>query len=173
MDRQQKIDNIAILVMTILGVIFFAVATTAFKNIDVECPSKTIRNGWTVILTLGACMVVSGISFFACTLFSGADCYHHSTSIRTLDVYFGFFLILGLFMVGMCSAMLDKYNKLSSTDLKSCDDGTSNKKKAIMILVFSLLIVLFSSGILVKIHLSDKEPEMAQGEAPGLQGIFQ
>jgi len=172
MLRQQKIDNMAVIGISLLGLIFFIVACVAFKNIDVSCPSSIIRDGWTVILVLGACMLVAGISFFGCTLMSGDKCYKDSTSIRTLDTYFGIFILFGSFIIGICSAMLNKYSKMSATDLANCDNGTTNKNYTIMILVFAILIVLFSGGVLARLHIEDIVPEKPSGPSPGLEGIL-
>lgn len=153
MKTSQKVDNIAVIVGTILGLVFFSMASLAFQNLDVKCPSFTIRNGWVLIQVLGACMAMGGISFFFCTLREN-KCYDGDIN-RAIEVYFVLFGILGLIMLGICIVMILEYSKLRT--LSDCDNKNKmGKKSVIFISAISGLIVIFSIAFFVKVRMEEK-----------------
>jgi len=160
--RQQKFDNIAIAGASILGIILFIISVTAIKNVDVACSSSIIRNGWVVIMTLGACMLAGGVSFFMCTWGKG-QCYGNTasgntTDVRTMDFYFIAYMVIGLFLIGLTGAMINRYNDLSSEEKKFCDDSEQNKKYVIMVLVIAVLVVVGCIGSIIAINSDKKIP---------------
>lgn len=156
MSSLQKIDSIAIIIMSILGAVFFLMASFVFKNLDANCPSSALRNGWAFIQALGACMLVAGVSYFVCVLFGG-NCYSSADSVRTIEVYFGIFAFFCLLIVGLCGGMLKEYSNLSPTDKNNCDDGKNTTKRSIMfVTVISGLGLLGSIGFFIKVHFEEK-----------------
>lgn len=157
MVNLQKSDTIAVIIMTIVGLIFFIMSISVFKNLDANCPSSALRDGWALIQALGACMVAAGASYFACVLFGG-KCYTNSEDIRTSEVYIGIFGVFSLVIVGMCAVMVKDYQNLPPADKKNCDDKSATTKKLTMfVLVLSILGTIFSGSMLVKLHLEENK----------------
>lgn len=155
MVNLQKSDTIAVIIMTIIGLIFFVMSMSVFKNLDASCPSSVIRDGWAIIQTLGACMIAAGISYFICVLFGG-KCYTNIDTVRTSEVYIGIFGVFSLIIVGLCAIMLKEYESLSSTDKQNCDDNTNTTKKlTIFVTIMSGIGIIFSGSMLVKLHLEE------------------
>jgi len=172
MPLQQKIDSIAVFVLGIVGAVFTLFSAGAFKNIDADCPSAIIRNSWTAILTIGACMITACIAFFVCTLLTGS-CYSEMGGIRTADMYFGFFSVFNLVIIGLCSAILKEYGDLKKDKKTSCDDTSENNKKYIfVILILAGLSLLICGGFWIKDYLSETKdiiefkPETKQATRP-------
>lgn len=156
----QTFDNIAVLAIIALGFIFFILASFAFKSIDSPCPRGIIRNGWTVIQVIGACMVTAGISFFICTLFGG-KCYSNIRNVRTAEIYFGGFLVFGLVTLGMASSMINEYKEIGEKpEDKYCDNANkTNKKYLNVIIVLCSIMVVFSIGMLIWLKKTKKIEE--------------
>lgn len=152
MKRLQKFDNIAIGFMGVLGAVFFVMGAQALSNVSVSCPSFAIRNGWTSILTMGACMTMGSIAYFVCTFGAGSNCYS-TESTRTVEVHLSIYLILSLLMIAVCSSMLALYKKVDDKDKSKCDNGDeSNHKLMIIIIVMSVFIITACGFLLYNIN---------------------
>jgi hypothetical protein len=152
----QKTDTIAVIIMTIIGVMFFIMSISVFKNLDASCPSSMLRDGWALIQALGACMVAAGVSYFVCVLFGG-NCYSEMDNVRTSEVYLGIFGVFCLIIAGLCAGMIKEYGDLSAKDKSNCDDDSNTTKRLTMfVTVVSGLGVLISAGMLIKLHFDEK-----------------
>lgn len=158
MVNLQKLDSVAVIIMIIIGLIFFFLSMSVFKNLDASCPSSTIRNGWSLIQTLGACMSVAGIAYFVCT--NSGDCYTDNQASRTIEVYLLIFGVFSLIMIGMCSAILKEYQGLSEQDKQNCEDKSKTTQRSTMfVLIMSALGLIFTGGIFIKIYLQNRALE--------------
>ena len=156
MANLQKSDTIAVIGMTIVGLIFFLMSLSVFKNLDADCPSSMLRDGWALIQALGACMVAAGVSYFICVLF-GSNCYSQVETVRTGEVYFGIFGVFSLIIVGICAGMLKEYADITDKDKAACDDNNSSTKRLTMfVTIMSAMGVIFSAGYLIKLHFEEK-----------------
>lgn len=154
----QKLDTIAVSIMIIIGLIFFGMSISVFKNLDSTCPSSTLRDGWALIQALGACMVVAGISYFICVAF-GEGCYKKVELVRTSEGYIGIFAVFFLIIIGVCSAMLKEYSTISPADIQNCDDSShTTKRTTIIVTVVSGVGLLLSIGSLFKTYLNQRKP---------------
>jgi hypothetical protein len=157
MSVAKKLDSIAIGIASITGLIFFSTSATVFKNLDGSCSSGTVRNGWAIIQALGACMLVAGIAYFVCAIFGG-KCYSDSGSVKTGETYVGIMIVFSLLTCGLAISMLVEYNKLSTDEQNECDDGSKTvKKMTILILVLSIIGIIISGSILVKLNFDAKK----------------
>jgi len=155
MANLQKMDTIAVIVMTAIGLIFFIMSMSVFKNLDANCPSSMLRNSWAIIQALGACMVAAGIAYFGCVLFGG-NCYSNLDSVRTVEVYISIFGVFSLIIVGLCIGMLKQYGGLSAQDKKNCDDNSNTTKRlTTFVTVLSSIGILLAGGMLVKLHIEE------------------
>ena len=152
MTNLQKSDTISVIGMTIVGLIFFLLSLSVFKNLDAGCPSSMLRDGWALIQALGACMAAAGISYFLCVLF-GSDCYSKEDTIHTGEVYFGIFGVFCFIIVALCAGMLKEYGNLSAKDKGDCDDNSNTTKRLTMfVTIMSSMGVIFSLGYFIKLH---------------------
>lgn len=174
MSNVQKIDAISIIIMSLIGIVFFSLATQAFQNLDADCPSSMIRNGFALIQALGACMAVVGCCYFICLRATKGGCYKGVDNIRTGEVsiaIFGFFFFV---LLGICAGILKEYSKLSDTELLGCEnkvldnktgkyyisDNRTTKKMAIGITIICGLGFIFCIGFFIKLRLEElKEVE--------------
>lgn len=157
----QKLDNIAVIFMIILGIIFFILSVSVFKTLDNNCISKAVKTGWIFIQVFGVSMVMLGISFFICTLRSSASCYSGVSDTRSAEFYFATFGILALVIFGMSISIVAEYDKLSSDDKDICDPKGNMKQIGSFIAGISGLVILVSVGFFVKIHMEGVSPEVA------------
>jgi hypothetical protein len=149
----QKLDNIAVIFMIILGIIFFTLSITVFKTLDNNCPSKTVKTGWIFIQVFGLSMVMLGVSFFICTLRSSASCYSGVSDTRSAEFYFATFGVLALVIFGMAISIVAEYDKLSSDDKGVCDPKGNMKQLGTFIAGIAGLVIVISIGFFVKIHM--------------------
>ena len=155
MVNLQKLDTIAVICMSILGLVFFIMSISVFKNLDASCPSSMLRDGWALIQALGACMITAGIAYFACAIVGG-KCYTEIETTRTTEVYLGIFGVFSLVIVGLCAGMLKQYGDLSDDDKNECDDDSNTTKRlTTFVTIMASLGVVFTVSMLIKTHLEE------------------
>lgn len=159
---QQKYDNIAMIAIIIISIFLFVCSCGALKNIDVSCPSSIIREGWTALLAISASLATAGFAFFICSFSKGAKCYEKSLFVRSTDVYFISFILIGIAVVIVSSAMVNRYSKdvITDQDKSSCG-SRENKKLAVITLVMACLIIVISGVMMVVDNLPEKEAKEA------------
>jgi hypothetical protein len=152
MVKKQEFDNVVMGGIALMGLILFSIAATSFKNIHKSCVDKLIRDGWTVILVLGACLTTAGVSFFLCTRSEGAKCYNAES--RTIRLFLMMCIALSLMILIISSMMLSKYKK--KVIEANCDNKGANKRSAGIVVGVSTLSLLGCIAALVKGYLDNK-----------------
>ena len=128
MVNLQKLDTIAVICMSILGLVFFIMSISVFKNLDASCPSSMLRDG----------------------------CYTEIETTRTTEVYLGIFGVFSLVIVGLCAGMLKQYGDLSDDDKNECDDDSNTTKRlTTFVTIMASLGVVFTVSMLIKTHLEE------------------
>lgn len=157
MPKLPKVDSIGgLMLLSLIGLIFFIVSTRVFQNLQSSCPSSILRDGWSLIQALGAGLFALGISYFLCAI--NGSCYEggdNNSDSNTAEVYMAFFSILFLVILIMCIAMLVQYSKLTDQEKSNCDSSNTTKNMTIMVTVMSGFGLLASSGLLI--HLNSSE----------------
>lgn len=157
MASLQKTDTISIIIASIIGITFFGLSLSVFKNLDANCPSSIIRNGWALIQAIGACMVAAGVSYFICVLFGGR-CYENVDYVRTSEIYIAIFGFFFLVVLGICASMLKDYKDLKESEKDNCDDkSNTTQKSTIFITIISGLGLIFSIGYFIKLRLEENK----------------
>jgi len=156
MVNLQKLDTIAVIFMTIIGLIFFIMSISVFQNLDINCSSPMLRDGWAFIQALGASMIAAGISYFLCNW--KGQCYGDSDNSRTHLVYFCIFGVFFLIIIGICAGMINEYQNLSSK--KDCDDNNNTTKNStIFVTIMSGICLIFCISIIIKTYIEHNKME--------------
>ena len=159
------LDGMAVAIVVFFGIMFFGMSISVFKNLDANCPSSTLRDGWAVIQALGALMITAGIYYFICVVFY--DCYRNSDSIRTSEIYFVIFGIFFGIMAIICGSMLKKYKDLQDdSEIQNCDDNSGTTKRlTTTVLVLCVIGFLGCSGMIARMFIR-KENSDVISESP-------
>src|SRR3990167_9909440 len=118
MFKQQKLDVVVMGIFGFLGLIFFVLTGKFFNNINSTCNDSTIRNGFIAIQVLSGCLFIAGLSYFICSWMS--ECYSVANNLRTSEMYLTIFLVIGVFILGISSAVYASYAKLKPKDAPAC-----------------------------------------------------
>ena len=148
MVKRQDLDNVIMAMLAIVGVSLLGVCLSAFKNIHSTCTDILIRDGWTVIMVLGACLTTAAISFFLCTMSEGASCY--ADPEQSLALFLGLCIILAGIILILSALMLSHYKKENVST--NCDDNGNNKKLAGITLGLSLITFIGCAVVLAKTY---------------------
>jgi uncharacterized membrane protein HdeD (DUF308 family) len=158
------LDGMAVAIVVFFGIMFFGMSMSVFKNLDANCPSSSLRDGWAVIQALGALMITAGIYYFYCVVFN--NCYKNSDSIRTSEVYFGIFGLFFGIMAGICGSMLKNYKDLQDSNKQNCDDNSGTTKRlTTTVLVLCVIGFLGCSGMIARMFIR-KENSDVISESP-------
>lgn len=133
----------------VTGVLLFVVSIMGIRSVSGKCNSPIIRNGWTMLLAVGACLL--GLGIWMIFYLNGEEVAFCNTMIsKDLDTNPPLLLLSILFsglVCGISAAMVAEYNKVASDNKKECDNSNeTGKKLAYVVLVLSGLVLVITVG---------------------------
>lgn len=153
MSDQKVIDSVFILIIGTLGLIFSGISVTTLTKVTSECESSFIRNGWTGILCVGACMAITAIMFFSCIL--SQNCYTETGVKRNEISYLAGMLVLSIISIVICTFMMKKYKEIE--DDSQYEECGKNPGQTNVIIILALSSIIFLGSIIGISLLAKKE----------------
>jgi hypothetical protein len=143
MDKIENLDHKFMIALFFTGIVLISVSSSIIGELDQGCSDKKIRSGMTALMAFGAIFTTAPIAFAICN--SSRNC---SFDGNKLVIYIGLTLAFLLIIIGICSSILDQFNKNS----KKC--GGSKVKSYIVLMlvtsVFAFIGLVFLSYVLYK-----------------------
>jgi len=159
MSDQKVIDSVFILIIGTIGLIFSGISVTTLTKVTSECDSSFIRNGWTGILCVGACMAMTAIMFFTCIL--SENCYTETGVKRNEISYLSGMLFLSIISIAICALMIKKYKEIE--DDSQYQECGKNPGQTNIIIILALSSIIFL-GSIIGISLVAKKEKKEEEE---------